>query len=361
MAERDGAQAHAVLDELVPVDVPHMAATAVRTGPPATRARILVGTLGICVTAAGDERTQTFARLRRSREIETHAPSPTRPSPQTSPRIEAQSTWRRNVSGGHDRGAGRSDTWAVRFGTRRRARAVSSRSAVTADVEGIGMKVVLFCGGMGMRLRDYSDQIPKPLVEVGQRPILWHLMKYYAHYGHKEFILCLGHGATKIKEFFLNYDECDIERLRLSRGRPERSSCSSTDIDDWRITFVDTGLDVDHRRAAPSGSGRTSETTRCSSPTTPTACPTSTRPLCRRLRRARQDGVLPHRAGAAHVPHRPRRRPTTSSPSWSTSVTRPCASTPASSSLRREIFDYMRPGRGACPRTVPAADRRAVS
>ncbi len=59
------------------------------------------------------------------------------------------------------------------------------------------MKVVLFCGGMGMRLRDYSDQIPKPLVEVGQRPILWHLMKYYAHFGHKEFILCLGHGARR--------------------------------------------------------------------------------------------------------------------------------------------------------------------
>ena len=103
--------------------------------------------------------------------------------------------------------------------------AVSSRSAVTADVEGIGMKVVLFCGGMGMRLRDYSDQIPKPLVEVGQRPILWHLMKYYAHYGHKEFILCLGTARKKIKEFFLNYDECDSQRLRLQPRRPQTSSC----------------------------------------------------------------------------------------------------------------------------------------
>src|SRR6185436_7579895 len=70
-----------------------------------------------------------------------------------------------------------------------------------------GMKVVLFCGGMGMRLRDYSDQIPKPLVDVGHRPILWHLMRYYAHFGHREFILCLGHGGMKIKEYFLEYNE----------------------------------------------------------------------------------------------------------------------------------------------------------
>ena len=102
------------------------------------------------------------------------------------------------------------------------------------------MKVVLFCGGMGMRLRDYSDQIPKPLVEVGQRPILWHLMKYYAHYGHKEFILCLGHGAKKIKEFFLNYDECDSNDFVFADGG-RSLELLSTDLDDWKITFVDTG------------------------------------------------------------------------------------------------------------------------
>ena len=59
------------------------------------------------------------------------------------------------------------------------------------------MKVVLFCGGQGMRLREYSDRLPKPLVDVGQRPILWHLMRYYAHYGHSEFVLCLGYGAQE--------------------------------------------------------------------------------------------------------------------------------------------------------------------
>jgi glucose-1-phosphate cytidylyltransferase len=102
------------------------------------------------------------------------------------------------------------------------------------------MKVVLFCGGMGMRLRDYSDQIPKPLVEIGQRPILWHLMKYYAHFGHKEFILCLGHGANKIKEYFLNYDECATNDFVLTDGG-RSVELLSRDIDDWKITFVDTG------------------------------------------------------------------------------------------------------------------------
>jgi glucose-1-phosphate cytidylyltransferase len=70
------------------------------------------------------------------------------------------------------------------------------------------MKVVLFCGGLGMRLREYSDSIPKPMVNIGYRPILWHLMKYYAHYGHTDFILCLGHRAEVVKSYFLNYDEC---------------------------------------------------------------------------------------------------------------------------------------------------------
>jgi len=87
------------------------------------------------------------------------------------------------------------------------------------------MKVVLFCGGAGMRLRDYSEKIPKPLVEVGPRPILWHLMSYYARYGHTDFVLCLGHGGAAIKDYFLKYDECasnDFVRPRAGAG----SSCS---------------------------------------------------------------------------------------------------------------------------------------
>ena len=102
------------------------------------------------------------------------------------------------------------------------------------------MKVVLFCGGQGMRLRDYSDQIPKPLVHVGQRPILWHLMKYYAHYGHTDFILCLGYGALKIKEFFLQYHEWESNDFVLADGGGHVEMLG-TDIDDWTITFVDTG------------------------------------------------------------------------------------------------------------------------
>lgn len=102
------------------------------------------------------------------------------------------------------------------------------------------MKVVLFCGGQGMRLRDYSDQIPKPLVHVGQRPILWHLMKYYAHFGHKDFILCLGHGAQKIKEYFLRYNEWETNDFVLSSGGDDIEMLR-TDIHDWRITFADTG------------------------------------------------------------------------------------------------------------------------
>src|SRR5271156_6115389 len=69
---------------------------------------------------------------------------------------------------------------------------------------GPGVKVVLFCGGLGLRIRDYSESIPKPLVPIGQRPMLWHVMKYYSHYGHKDFILGLGHQGEATKRFFLN-------------------------------------------------------------------------------------------------------------------------------------------------------------
>ncbi|HLP17690.1 MAG TPA: sugar phosphate nucleotidyltransferase [Bacteroidota bacterium] len=103
------------------------------------------------------------------------------------------------------------------------------------------MKVVIFCGGMGTRLREYSEHIPKPLVNIGYRPILWHVMKYYAHYGHKDFILCLGYKADMIKNYFLNYNEYVSNDFVFSRGGQDIQLLKS-DIDDWRITFVDTGL-----------------------------------------------------------------------------------------------------------------------
>ena len=103
------------------------------------------------------------------------------------------------------------------------------------------MKVVLFCGGLGTRLREHSDTIPKPLVNVGYRPIIWHLMRYYAHFGHKDFVLCLGYRGEMIREYFLNYEECMSNDFTLSGGG-RKVDLHSSDIEDWRITFVDTGL-----------------------------------------------------------------------------------------------------------------------
>ncbi len=103
------------------------------------------------------------------------------------------------------------------------------------------MKVVLFCGGLGMRMREYSEAVPKPMVPIGYRPILWHVMKYYAHYGHKDFILCLGYKANVIKQYFLNYDECTSNDFVYSKGG-EKLELLTRDIHDWNITFVDTGL-----------------------------------------------------------------------------------------------------------------------
>lgn len=103
------------------------------------------------------------------------------------------------------------------------------------------MKVVLFCGGYGMRMRTAeSDVIPKPLQMVGPRPLLWHVMQYYAHHGHKEFILCLGYGAERIKDYFLNYSETLSNDFVLSGGKV---ALMDSDIADWTITFADTGME----------------------------------------------------------------------------------------------------------------------
>src|SRR5215469_17146550 len=102
------------------------------------------------------------------------------------------------------------------------------------------MKVVLFCGGMGMRMRDGLTNAPKPMAMIGDRPLLWHVMRYYAHYGHRDFVLCLGYGASAVKDFFLTYDETRSNDFVLQgAGQVE---LFKTDISDWRITFIDTGL-----------------------------------------------------------------------------------------------------------------------
>jgi glucose-1-phosphate cytidylyltransferase len=103
------------------------------------------------------------------------------------------------------------------------------------------MKVVLFCGGLGMRMRDGTSNAPKPMAMVGERPLLWHVMRYYAHYGHTEFVLCLGYGASVVKDFFLTYDETRSNDFVIENGARD-VQLFSTDISDWRITLVDTGL-----------------------------------------------------------------------------------------------------------------------
>jgi glucose-1-phosphate cytidylyltransferase len=103
------------------------------------------------------------------------------------------------------------------------------------------MKVVLFCGGLGMRMRDGVTTGPKPMAMIGERPLLWHVMRYYAHFGHTDFVLCLGYGASAVKDFFLNYDETKSNDFVLE-GNARQVKLFKTDISEWRITFVDTGL-----------------------------------------------------------------------------------------------------------------------
>jgi glucose-1-phosphate cytidylyltransferase len=102
-------------------------------------------------------------------------------------------------------------------------------------------KVVILCGGMGTRLREETEFRPKPLVEIGGRPILWHIMNIYAHYGYKDFVLCLGYKGYMIKEYFLNYRIMNSDfTLRLDSGAGPQFH-SSSDRVDWSITFAETG------------------------------------------------------------------------------------------------------------------------
>lgn len=103
------------------------------------------------------------------------------------------------------------------------------------------MKVVILCGGLGTRLREETEFRPKPMVPIGQRPILWHIMKFYAHYGFKEFVLCLGYKGEVIKEYFYNYQwhRSDVT-LKLG-AKPEITFHNQHAEEDWTVTLVDTG------------------------------------------------------------------------------------------------------------------------
>jgi glucose-1-phosphate cytidylyltransferase len=103
------------------------------------------------------------------------------------------------------------------------------------------MKVVLFCGGLGTRIREYSDAIPKPMVPIGHQPILWHVMQYYSYYGHQDFILCLGYKANAVKDYFLNYKQTTSSDCTVSNfgGKIE---ILGNHPPDWRVSLVDTGV-----------------------------------------------------------------------------------------------------------------------
>jgi len=103
------------------------------------------------------------------------------------------------------------------------------------------MKVVLFCGGYGMRMRDGVEDVPKPMAMVGDRPLIWHVMRYYAHFGHTEFVLCMGYGARHITRYFLDYEETRSNDFVIEGGQV---TPLHTDIADWKITFCNTGLNT---------------------------------------------------------------------------------------------------------------------
>ncbi|MBL8550266.1 MAG: glucose-1-phosphate cytidylyltransferase [Hyphomonadaceae bacterium] len=103
------------------------------------------------------------------------------------------------------------------------------------------MKVVLFCGGMGTRIREYSETIPKPMIPVGQHPIMWRVMDYYSQYGHRDFVLCLGYKANIIKDYFLNYKH-HVHSDFVVSNFGEKVETLSERKEDWRVSLIDTGV-----------------------------------------------------------------------------------------------------------------------
>ena len=103
------------------------------------------------------------------------------------------------------------------------------------------MQVVILCGGMGTRLREETESRPKPMVEIGGRPILWHIMKTFSHYGYNDFVLCLGYKGDQIKNYFLNYEKLSSD-VRVHLGTGDVEIFNGHDEEDWRVTLVDTGL-----------------------------------------------------------------------------------------------------------------------
>ena len=105
------------------------------------------------------------------------------------------------------------------------------------------MKVVIFCGGLGVRMGEETQRIPKPMIEIGGKPLLWHIMRYYSMWGHTEFVLALGYKSEVVKQYFLSYNGALFNDFVLGHSSGETTvEMLSRDLDEWRITFVDTGL-----------------------------------------------------------------------------------------------------------------------
>jgi len=104
------------------------------------------------------------------------------------------------------------------------------------------MKVVIWCGGRGIRLNEMTEFVPKPIIPIGGRPILWHLMKIYSHFGFNEFVLCLGYKSDAIKQYFLNYPVLASDFTKMLRLNSV--DIHSTNLEDWKITFAETGLET---------------------------------------------------------------------------------------------------------------------
>jgi glucose-1-phosphate cytidylyltransferase len=110
------------------------------------------------------------------------------------------------------------------------------------------MKTVILCGGYGTRIRDVAEDIPKPMIPIGEYPILWHIMKYYSRFDHKDFVLCLGYKGSSIKDFFINYDFLTRD-FTITLGNRETHAQKVTyyndhSENDWNVTLADTGLNV---------------------------------------------------------------------------------------------------------------------
>ena len=202
------------------------------------------------------------------------------------------------------------------------------------------MKVVLFCGGLGTRIRDYSENIPKPMVPVGHQPILWHVMQYYSHYGHQDFVLCLGYKANVIKEFFLNYRPTSLHRLASSPSGRARSRSWASRSADWRVTLVDTGIwrNIGQRLLAVREHVKDEEMFLANYSDGLTDAPL---PEMIDLQEERQDRLLPRRPPAAHLPSRRVRRATARCSAFRTSHDSDIWINGGYFIFRNEIFDYI--------------------